>query len=88
MTEGPSTYDQETLEAIGDLLALGAQHGIGITFVPDPEGWTVGYMAGSGGGDLLSGYELGETARASLRPLAQLCARLEKNRRDREDRHA
>jgi hypothetical protein len=26
-------------------------------------GWTVGYLRGMGGGDLLTGFELGDTAR-------------------------
>lgn len=45
-------FDDDTLQAIGELLALGEQGGFGITFTPDPEGWTVGYMRGMGGGDL------------------------------------
>jgi len=48
--------DQETLDAIAELLMAGDQHGIGITFTPDDEGWQVGYMRGMGGGDLASAY--------------------------------
>ncbi|MBV8177742.1 MAG: hypothetical protein JOY55_19135 [Mycobacterium sp.] len=58
-----------TLQAIGELIALGEQEGFGITFNPDETGWTVGYLRGMGGGDLLTGFELGDTARAAMRPL-------------------
>jgi len=67
-------YDAKTLQAIGDLLALGEREGYGITFEPDPEGWTVGYLQGNGGGELLTGYDLGDTARGALRPLELLAA--------------
>jgi hypothetical protein len=77
-------FDDNTLQAIGELLALGEQEGFGITFTPDPEGWTVGYMRGMGGGDLLSGFDLGDTARAAMRPLLDLAARYEVKRRERE----
>jgi hypothetical protein len=77
-------FDDDTLQAIGELLALGEQEGFGITFSPDPEGWTVGYMRGMGGGDLLSGFDLGDTARASMRPLLDLAARYQAKRRERE----
>ena len=74
----------EALEAVGELLAASEQTYIGLTFVPDPEGWTVGYMRGMGGGDLASAYDLTTAARAALRPLLDLSERLEENRRDRE----
>ena len=68
-------FDDGTLQAIGELLALGEREGFGITFSPDPEGWTIGYMRGMGGGDLLSGFDLGDTARAAMRPLLDLASR-------------
>ena len=77
-------FDQSTLEAIGELLTLGEQLGFGITFTPDDEGWQVDYMRGMSGGDLVSGYDLGDTARAALRPLHDLAQRYEQARRDRE----
>jgi hypothetical protein len=73
-----------TLGAIGELIALGEQEGFGITFNPDPEGWTVDYLRGMGGGELLSGFDLGDTARAAVRPLLELSARYGAARRDRE----
>ncbi|MFE5342335.1 hypothetical protein ACFQ80_19075 [Isoptericola sp. NPDC056578] len=77
-------FDDETLQAVGELLALGEQLGFGITFEPDAEGWKVGYLRGMGGGDLASGYDLGETARAALRPLDELARKYEKARLERE----
>jgi hypothetical protein len=35
-------FDDETRQAIGELLALGEQKGFGITFSRDPAGWAVG----------------------------------------------
>ena len=62
------------------------RHGIGVTFVPDAEGWRIGYMVGHGGGDLVAGYNLTDTARAALRPLEELAAQREQARRDRGQR--
>ena len=69
---------------LAKLIALGEQEGFGVTFNPDPEGWTIGYMRGMVGGDLLSGFDLGDTARASMRPLLDLAASYEAKRRERE----
>jgi hypothetical protein len=52
--------------------------------VPDEHGWEIGYMRGMAGGDLVAGYDLGDTARAALRPLPDLAERHEQARRDRE----
>lgn len=73
-------FDDGTLQAIGELIGLGEQEGFGITFQPDETGWTVGYLVGMGGGDLLTGFDLAETARAAVRPLLDLSARYEPNR--------
>lgn len=77
-------FDDETLKAVGELLALGEREGFGITFTPDGEGWTIGYMRGMGGGDLLTGFDLGDTARASLRPLLDLAERYAQARQERD----
>ncbi len=77
-------FDRETLQAIGELLALGEQRGFGITFVPDAEAWTVGYLRGMSGADLVTGYDLGDTARAAVRPIEELAARCERARLERE----
>lgn len=34
-----ANFDDETLRAVGELIALGEQEGFGITFEPDSEGW-------------------------------------------------
>lgn len=77
-------YDDETLRAIGELIALGEQEEFGITFEPDAAGWTVGYMRGMGGGELVTGFDLGDTARAAVRPLLAEAQRYKEARRDRE----
>lgn len=84
MSEDGGIFGSEALQAVGELLALGEQHSIGVTFTPDAQGWTIGYMVGMGGGDLLSGYDLGETARAAMRPLLELAERRDRARRERE----
>ncbi len=84
MSEDAGIFDAETLGAVGELIALGEQHLIGVTFTPDAQGWTIGYMVGMGGGDLLSGFDLGETARAAMRPLLELAERLERGRQERQ----
>lgn len=72
MSEG--AFDASSLEAIGELLALAQREHIGITFTPGPDGWTVGYVRGMGADDLLTGDELGETARAAVAPLLEVAA--------------
>lgn len=84
MTTNP--FDDATLDAVGELLAVCAQEGFAITFEPDAGGWTVGYMRGMGGGDLISGYDLEETAKAAMRPLLDLAARSAERRCEREER--
>lgn len=72
MTEG--AFDPSTLEAVGELLALAAREGYGITFTPGPDGWTIGYLHGMSGDDLLTGLDLGDLARAAVVPLLDLAA--------------
>jgi hypothetical protein len=45
-------------------------------FQPDPEGWTVGYIRGMGGGELVTCFDLGDTGRAAVRTLLELSAAL------------
>ena len=78
-----ANFDDETLRAVGELIALGEQEGFGITFEPDADGWTVGFMRGREGGDLHSDYGLESAARGAIRPLLQLSARHVASRRDR-----
>jgi hypothetical protein len=63
------------LEAVGNLLESAKVHGIGLTFEPDAEGWSVGYIQGMGGGDLASAYDLETAAKAAERPLDELAQR-------------
>ena len=63
--------------------SLWGSKGFGITFTPDAEGWTVGYRRGMAGGDLLAGFDLGNTARGAVRPLLDLAERYEQARRER-----
>lgn len=64
------------IDAVTELLRAAEQTLIGITFTPDPEGWSVGYMRGMGGGDLATAYSLEDAARAALRPLLLSCTDL------------
>lgn len=77
-------FDDDTLRAVGEIIALGEQEGFAITFEPDSDGWTVGFMRGHGGGDLHSDYDLESAARGAIRPLLELSARHVANRRDRQ----
>jgi hypothetical protein len=72
MTEG--AFDPGTLEALGELLTLAAREGFGITFSPGPDGWTIGYLRGMGGDDLITGLDLGDLARAAVVPLLDVAA--------------
>jgi Spy/CpxP family protein refolding chaperone len=78
--------DLSALRAVAELLQAAERNGIGVTFVPDAEGWRIGHMVGHGGGDLVAGYHLTDTARAALRPLEDLAAEREQARRERERR--
>ena len=79
-----ANFDDETLRAVGEVLALGEQEGFGITFEPDADGWTVGFMRGMGGGDLHTDFDLESAARGAVRPLLELSARYVANRRSRQ----
>jgi len=72
MTDEREVISQAALEAVANLLAAGKHDGIGITFEPDEEGWSIGYMRGMGGGDLASAYDLELAAKAAERPLDEL----------------
>jgi hypothetical protein len=79
-----ANFDDETLRAVGQLIALGEQEGFGITFEPDAEGWRVGFIRGMGGGDLHIDYDLERAAQGAVRPLLELSARYVVSRRDRQ----
>jgi hypothetical protein len=84
MTDEQKAISQTTLEAVANLLEAGKRYGIGITFEPDEEGWSIGYMRGMGGGDLASAYDLETAVKAAERPLDELAQRLAENRASRE----
>lgn len=79
-----ANFDDETLRAVGEIIALGEQEGFDTTFEPDGDGWTVGFVRGMGGGDLHTDYDLESAARGAVRPLLELSARYVANRRDRQ----
>jgi hypothetical protein len=80
MTDGHPEISDAALEAIANLLQAGKTYGIGISFEPDEMGWTVGYMRGSGGGELATAYDLETATIAAERPLDELARRLAENR--------
>ena len=41
---GDSPISPEALQAIGELLQAAAQHGLGVAFEPDDEGWRISYI--------------------------------------------
>lgn len=65
-------FDVETLRSVGELLQHAQQHGIGVTFVPGPDGWQIGYLDGRHGGSFLQADELGEGAQAAISDLDEL----------------
>jgi hypothetical protein len=51
---------------------------IGLTFIPDPEGWEVGYLTVEQGGEgLAKGYSLEAAARGALRPYSEIATQFE-----------
>jgi hypothetical protein len=75
----PNGINPAALEAVGNLLETAKIHGIGVTFEPDEQGWTVGYIRNMGGGNLASAYDLETAARAAERPLDELAQQLAAN---------
>ena len=78
----------ETLDAIAELLQAAAQHGLGVAFEPDGEGWRVSYVMQRdwpayedyklAGGQLSNAYDLHVAAAAALKPLVELGERCER----------
>jgi hypothetical protein len=66
------------IEAVAELLAASEKTMIGLTFIPDPEGWEVGYFTvEQGGGGLANGYSLEAAARGALRPFFEIATQFE-----------
>lgn len=77
----------EALQAIGELLQAAAQHGLGVAFEPDGEGWRVSHIIDDWpayqeyemkGGQLANAYDLEIAAKAALKPLVELGERAER----------
>ena len=90
---GDSPISPEALQAIGELLQAAAQHGMGVAFEPDGEGWRISYILRGWpayqeydlpAGALSNAYDLHIAAAAALKPLVELGGRAEKyfERRD------
>lgn len=71
----------EAFAAVGELLQAAAQHGLGVAFEPDGEGWRVSYLIDDWpawqdyelkGGVLANAYDLEVGAKAALKPLIEL----------------
>lgn len=71
----------DALEAIGELLTAAAQHGIGVAFEPDGEGWRISHILHDWpayndynlpAGELANTYDLEVGAKAALKPLVEL----------------
>ena len=84
---GDSPISSEALQAIGELLQAAAQHGMGVAFEPDGEGWRISYVMHDWPayeeydlpcGPLSNAYDLHIAAAAALKPLIELGERAEK----------
>ena len=69
------------MSAVADLLVFAEQHSIGVTFLPDAGGWSVGYKHGTGNGDLSHAHDLHAATVRAFRPLINLVNGLEENQR-------
>jgi len=84
---GGQAFSEEALRAVGELLQAAAQHGLGVAFEPDREGWRISYLIDDWpayqdyelkGGTLANAYDLEVGAKAALKPLIQLGERAER----------
>lgn len=76
ITDEQEPISEAALEAAANLLTAAKHHSIGVSFEPDPVGWTVGYMEGMDGGELAKAYGLKTAAKAAERPLDELARQL------------
>jgi hypothetical protein len=84
---GDSPISSEALQAIGELFQAAAQHGLGVAFEPDGEGWRISYVLHDWPvyeeydlpcGPLSNAYDLHIAAAAALKPLIELGERAER----------
>jgi hypothetical protein len=90
---GGSPISPEALQAIGELLQAAAQHGLGVAFEPDGEGWRISYILDDWpayqeynlpAGLLSNAYDLHIAAAAALKPLIEMGRRAEQYFEDRD----
>lgn len=82
MTGEDITISESELHAVADLLEAAWHYGIGVTFVPDGQGWTIGTMQGiTVADDLVSNDDLETAARVAERLLDHIAQRLAGNER-------
>ena len=84
---GESAISPEALQAITELLQAAAQHGLGVAFEPDGEGWRISYILRDWpayqdydlpAGELSNAYDLHIAAAAALKPLVEIGERAER----------
>ena len=84
---GDQALSDEALRAVGELLQAAAQHGLGLAFEPDSEGWRISYLIDDWpawqqddfqGGTLSNAYDLEVGAKAALKPLIEMGLRAER----------
>jgi len=74
-------------DAVWELVETAQETGVGVAFIPDRDGWTLSYVLPfdwpayeeyeMGGGPLSSAYDLATAARAAVRPLREMGARVD-----------
>ena len=58
--------EEHTFRQLRDVLAELHSRGQGVTLLPVPDGWVVGWYSGNGGGDLAAAPSLDEALAAAL----------------------
>jgi hypothetical protein len=81
-TPGTHGLEPQALDSIAELLQAAAQHGLGVAFEPDADGWRVSYILQQdwpawqdydmSGGQLSNAYDLHIAAAAALKPLNEM----------------
>lgn len=62
---------EDEMLAVMELLDAAADCQLGVTFLPDTEGWSVGWISANRGGSLSSAFDLITAAKAAVRPLIE-----------------
>ena len=61
--------DEQTLQAVAELLAAGERHGIGVGITPTGDGWRIDFLLANSGGYLAEADDLRTAAADALGPL-------------------